>query len=824
MLIAREPRRIALIKVLPASPDGARQSAASAGPVPADTCGPNSAAVCRSRRINCPTRQAKHPPRVMSLSAPATTLRTVTVDVHDAAWPPPGLGQLPLGAKFMVPPPRPGSVSRAGLVEVARSSKCVLVAVTAPAGYGKSAFLAEWARAEDRRVAWASLDRFDDDPAMLLISLASACCRGGISGADLVADMGGLGVSVLGRAAPRLAAALSASPHPFVLMLDDLHELRSPACDDVLSVVIAAIPSGSALVTSSRSEQPHLPRLRASDEALEFGVGDLALDAAGARQIFANARVSITREQAVAVTEQTEGWPAGLHLAALIAKKTGGQAQTVSGDDRYVADYLYRETLLRQPEDTQRFLRRTAVLDQLCAPLCDAVLESSGAAAQLRHLEAAGLFVTPLDRRCEWYRYHALFREFLLGELRRTEPGIIMALHRRAADWHEASGSSALALEHLLQTTDWDRSMRLTTSLARPTFNSGQLSTVRRWLRVIGDANIERFPPLAVLRCWEVALTGDTAQEARWAALLDASSFDGAQLDGSASFESARAMVRSAMCPNGPDAMMADAAFAVAHEAASSPWRAVALYLLGEARLLAGQLDQAWSLLTEASSVAVLNADTDTVVICDSELALLAMDRGEWQEAAGRLERALALIDEHRMHDYVYCLLAFAEAARLAMHRGDLAEARRRVAQAMRSRVSATYLLPCPAVQLRLQLAKVCLAIAETAAARQLLREIDDIRSHRPALGTLTEEAEELRRALAPGDGTGVTGRLPLTPAELRLLPYLQTHLTAGGIAERLFISSHTVKAEIKSIYRKLGVSSRDEAVRKATATGLLGG
>jgi LuxR family transcriptional regulator, maltose regulon positive regulatory protein len=751
-------------------------------------------------------------------------LPTVSVDLHNAASSAPGLDQLLHDAKFAVPQPRPGSVSRADLVEAARSSKCTLVAVTAPAGYGKSTFLAQWARVEDRRMAWVSLDRFDDDPAMLVVSLASACCRAGLSGDDLVAEMGGFGASVLARAAPRLASVLRASPHPFVLMLDDLHELRSPACDDVLSVVIAAIPSGSTLVTSSRCEQPHLPRLRAADEALEFGAGDLALDAAGARQIFANAQVSITGEQAAAVTDQTEGWPAGLYLAALIAKKSGGQAQTVSGDDRYVADYLYRETLLRQPEDTQRFLRRTAVLDQLCVPLCDAVLGSSGAAGQLRHLEAASLFVVPLDRRREWYRYHELFREFLLGELRRTEPDVIMDLHRQAADWYEASGSPALALEHLLQTTDWDRSMRFAAALSLQTFNAGQLSTVQRWYRVIGDANIERFPPLVVLRCWEAALTGDTAQEGRWAAVLDASSFDGPSLDGSASFDSARAIMRSAMCASGPEAMMADAAFAVAQEPASSPWRPMALYLLGEAHLVAGQLDQASSLLTDASTVAVLVENTDALVICDSQLASLAMDRGQWEEAAGRLERTLAVIDEHGMHDYVYCLLAFAAAARLAIHRGDLTEARYQLAQAMRSRPSATYLLPCLAVRLRLQLAKVWLAMAEVVMARQLLREIDDILSRRPALGTLTEEVEELRRALASSDGGGATGRTPLTPAELRLLPYLQTHLTAGGIAERLFVSSHTVKAEVKSIYRKLGVSSRDEAVRKATAVGLLGG
>lgn len=673
-------------------------------------------------------------------------------------------------------------------------------------------------------MAWVSLDRFDDDPAMLLVSLATACWRAGLGGAALVADMGGVGVSVLGRAAPRLAFALRASPVPFVLMLDDLHELRSPACDDVLSVVIAAIPPESQLATASRSEQPHLPRLRASDEALEFGAGDLALDAVGARQIFANAQVSITREQAAAVTEQTEGWPAGLHLAALIAKEGDGGEQTVSGDDPYVADYLYRETLIRQPEDTQRFLRRTAILDQLSVPLCDAVLESCGAAGQLRHLEATSLFVMPLDRRREWYRYHSLFREFLLGELRRAEPGIIMALHRHAADWYEANGSPALALEHLLHTTDWDRSMRLANALAQPTYFAGQISTVQRWLRMIGDANIERFPPLAVNRCWEVVLTGDTAQAARWVEVLDAASFDGAPLDGSASFESARAIVRSAMCASGPEAMMADAAFAVSQEPAWSPWRAEALWLLGEGRLLAGQLDEARVCLAEASTAAATTGNSDTVVLCESELALLAMDHGQWQEAAGRLERALAVIDERRMHDYVCCLLAFAEAGRLAVHRGDLTEARRQVSQAMRSRPSATYLLPYHAVRLRLQLAKVCVSIAEVVTARQLLREIDDILSHRPALGILTAEVEELRRALASSHGAGATGGSPLTPAELRLLPYLQTHLTAAGIAQRLFVSSHTVKAEVKSIYRKLGVSSRDEAVQKATAIGLLGG
>src|SRR5262249_55282763 len=156
-----------------------------------------------------------------------------------------------------------------------------------------------------------------DDPETLLVSLASAFCRAGLGDAELIADMRGSPVFLLSRAAPRLAARLRASPVPFVLMLDDLDELQSPPCHDVLGVVISGIPDGSQLAAASRSEQPHVPRLRAFGEALEFGLDDLALDAVAARRIFAGARISVTPEQAAALTVRTEGWPVGLHLASM---------------------------------------------------------------------------------------------------------------------------------------------------------------------------------------------------------------------------------------------------------------------------------------------------------------------------------------------------------------------------------------------------------------------------------------------------------------------------------------------------------------------------
>jgi LuxR family maltose regulon positive regulatory protein len=699
-----------------------------------------------------------------------------------------------------------------------------VVGVTAPAGYGKSTLLAQWAAVESRHVAWVSLDRFDDDPAHLLALLASAFARVTSEESDLIADMGGLGVSTLGRAAPRLASALRSSPVPFVLMLDDLHELRSTACHDVLSVVISGIPEGSQLVAASRSEQPHLPRFRASNDALELGAGDLALDAAGAEQVFAEAHVSLSHEEAAAVTERTEGWPVGLYLAAVIAQDTGDEGKAVTGDDRYVTDYLYRELLVHLSEGVQRFLRRTAVLDHLCASLCDALLDESRGQERLRDLEAANLFLVALDRRRQWYRYHSLFREFLLGELRRVEPELISKLHLRAADWYEANGSPSMAVEHLLSTTERDRCVQLVSALVLPTYEAGQMSTVQRWLSALGDSTIAEYPPLAVLAGWVAVLTGQTTEAQRWAAVVDGATYGQVPLDGTASFDSSRAMLRAATCGSGPEDAVSDAGFAVAQEPPWSPWRDTALCLSAEAHLLTGQVDQARALFAEASSVAARLSNPDSLILCKSELALLDMDVGRWRSASEHLELALAAIDDGRMQDYATSVLAFAGAARLAVHHGDLKEADRQLTRAMRARPSCTFVLPFLAVRLRLQLAKVYWSTGDHATARHLLREMDDILRRRPALGALVDQVSAFRGILTSSATIGPTGGSPLTPAELRLLPYLQTHLTIREIGERLFVSRNTVSSEVASIYRKLGVSSRNAAVQQATTIGLLGG
>ena len=655
-----------------------------------------------------------------------------------------------LDAKLTAPRlARRSSVSRAPLVAAARSSDRRIVAVTAPAGYGKSTLLAQWANAESRPVAWVSLDRFDDDPIALLVVLASAYGRI-MPGAERLADaIRGYGGSALGRAAPLIATALRTSRTPFVLMLDDLHELQDPACHDVLSVVIGGIPSGSQLVAASRAEQPHLAHSRAFGESMEITAVDLAFDATGAREVFADANVALSPEEALEVVERTEGWPVGVFLAAAIMRDGGAPA--VSGDDRFIADYLYQEALMSLPEHQQRFLRRTAVLENLSAPLCDAILGSDDAGVVLHDLAASNAFLIPLDRRREWYRYHGLFREFLLGELARVEPDLIPELRVRAASWFEDNAAPAVAVEYLLDVpSERTRALHLVAATTLGAYQLGLLTTVQRWYRTIGDRAIEEYPPLAVFAGWITALAGQADEADRWAAVLESASYDLPPDDGSASLDSARAMLRSFMCPAGPGQAMADARLAVASEPSTSPWRDQALILLGEAHLLAGDLEQAEVAFAEGSTVASAHGNTDGVVLSESELAVLTMDDGRWVEGAGHVQAALEAIEANGMEDYSVSVLAFAEAARLALHRGDLDEVHRQLPRAMRARPTCTSAMPYVAVRVRLQLAKVHWALNDHVTAHHLLREIEDILLRRPELGALVDQVDDFRNWWRP--------------------------------------------------------------------------
>ncbi|HEU0181110.1 MAG TPA: LuxR C-terminal-related transcriptional regulator, partial [Agromyces mariniharenae] len=680
--------------------------------------------------------------------------------------------------------------------------------------------LAEWASTDARPVGWVSLDRFDDDPAALLTLLAMAFARIFPDAAEVVAEMRGQGASTLGRSAPLLAAAMSDAAAPFLLVVDDLQEADSPACQDVLEVVLAGVSDGSQVVLAGRHEQSHLARRRVEGLAFEIGVDELRADAAAARVIFAGAGVDIAEPELDALVARSEGWPTGLFLAALLARD-GRDPTSVTGDDRFVADYLYRECVRNLPEESQRFLRRSAILEQLSGPVCDAVLHRSDSSALLRELEAHGLFLVPLDHRRGWYRYHALFREFLLSELEASESGSVARLHIAAATWYEEHGLAAQAIEHLLAAGDRTRAARLVAALARPTYLAGQVTVVTRWLSELGDAAIRAYPPLAILACWSAVLTGAPAEAERWAAMVDRIRYDDEGVGDLPAFESARAMLRTAMYAHGRERATADAALAVATEPPWSPWRDLALYLSGEISLLSGDVDAARSSFQEAAALAGQVGITDAVLLSEAQLAILAARGQGWSQAERHVAAALDAIDAAHMEGYPTTALALAVGASVAVDRGDRAAAERLLARGMRARVGCTHAMPFVSMRVRLQLAVAATALGDGVTTNHLLRELDDLLDLRPDVGALADEIAAFKRQVHARPA--VAGSTPLTPAELRLLPYLQTHLTLSEIGRRLFISRNTVSSEVGSIYRKLHVTTRSDAVERAVALGLLG-
>lgn len=735
----------------------------------------------------------------------------------------PDLQTVLLDSKTHIPPMPDGAVSRHRLIEGARASGARVVSVTAPAGYGKSTMLAEWASDETRSVAWVSLDRTDDDPASLLSAIATASSSLSPAAASVVADMRGVVASALGRSAPLLAAALAAAASDFVLFIDDLHRASSADCQDVLEVLLARVPRGSQIVVASRSEAPLIARLRAAGEVWEVGVDDLALGHDDARAIFDHAGAAgVADADLDRIVEKCEGWPTGLFLCALVAR-AGGDAASVTGDDRYLADYLYRECLERLPDDLQDFLRRSSVLDAMSPAACNAVLGIEDARARLREIEIANLFLIPMDRNRGLFRYHALFREFLLTDLERAEgAAVVAALHRRAAAWHDDHGASAVAVEHLLQAGETEDAAERIGDLALLMYGQGKVSTVRRWFATLGDDVVRVHPALVVSITWTGVLLGDVASGERWARVLDEIDAGGFPAEDRVLFESARAMVRAAMCIDGHERARDDAAYALEHEPASSPWRDQALHLWGSACLLVDDGDGARAAFEEAISVATVMGNPDSIILSEPELALFAIESGDWAVASAHTRRGVAMIDASHMDGYPTTALALAVAARVAVHEGDRETGERLLARGMRARVGCTHLLPYLSVRVRLHLAKAHVALGDRSAAWHLLREIDDLLHKRPDVGTVSAQVEDFRASLRAQPSGG--GSVPLTPAELRLLPYLQTHLTIAEIGQRLFISRNTVSSEVGSIYRKLGVTTRGAAVERSVSLGLLGG
>jgi LuxR family transcriptional regulator, maltose regulon positive regulatory protein len=726
--------------------------------------------------------------------------------------------------KLGPPSTRPGTVAKTNAIADLCASHSLLVTVVAPAGYGKTTFLARWAEADPRPFAWVALDSRDDDPVVLLRYIAGAMHRLEPLPPEVFDALSGASGAGWTKPAVRLGNALAAREQPFVLAFDDLHSVANPSCLDVLAELLESVPAGSQIAVASR-EEPALPlgRLRAHGRLHELGPAELRLDGREAQLLLTAAGIELGEDDVNELTERTEGWPAGLYLAALsmqAGSPSPARAGIFTGEDRFVSDYFRVELMSRLPAAETRFLTQTSVLERMCGGLCDSVVESTGSAGVLERLERTNHFIVPLDRRAEWYRYHHLFAELLRNELSRSEPDEAADLNRRAMAWCIAHDLPEAALIYGHAAGETDAVAGLVDELALPTHYDGRMETLDGWLRWFSEDELRRYPALAVVGGWLRALTGRSAEAESWLALAEGSTSTIPLSDGSATIDPWVAILRAGMMPDGPDRAIADGDLAVAQLAPESGWRPAALAVRGTAHVVLGTADSAIADLTAAAEGG--GAASQPLTVAHAQLALLAIRRGAWSEAGQHARAGQDVVKEAGLSDYSTSALAHVATARVALHEGRQEDARAALTAAHRLRPLLDYGIPWLTLQVGLELARAHLALAEPGPARTILGEAEQVLEIRPQLGILVEDARELRDRVAATSGPDGAWAMSLTGAELRLLPYLATHLRFPEIATRLFISRNTVKSEAVSIYRKLGVSSRSDAIERAVEVGLL--
>jgi LuxR family maltose regulon positive regulatory protein len=556
---------------------------------------------------------------------------------------------------------------------------------------------------------------------------------------------------------------------------------------------------------------------------VHLGADDLRLTASEAHALVRATGLELDADDARVLASRCDGWAAGLYL---VAKAGRGAVDRLLGDerfgvDRFIDDYFRSELLNGLDEETYDFLRDAAVLARVSGPLCDAILGRTDSGERLAALAASNLFVRPLDDAGEWYRLQSLLRDLLHTEIRRTQPEREVALLARATDWYVAAGDLDSATECALAGDDRERAADLVAEAALPAFWSGREATVQRWLAAVDDPLLlVTHPALAVIGACLLAMSSRPEAAARWSALAAEADPDLPMPDGSAA-SAWIALLHAFLCLDGVAQMLSDAQAARATLAPTSALRTSAELCEGFALLLVGAPGDAEHAFINAADSGVRTGANDGSAVALAMLSLQSSQRTDARGAESFVRRARDIVEEARLEQYMSTSVVYTAEARAALLRNRHTAVRIALDRATPLADSTTYALPWLAAYVRLELAHLYLALGDAGRARELLADAEEVVARRPRLGQVEEWIASLRRDLRVGrseDGWVS----PLTPAELRLLPLLTSYLSFREIADRLGISRNTVKTQAISVYRKLDVSSRTEAVERAQALGLL--
>jgi LuxR family maltose regulon positive regulatory protein len=730
-------------------------------------------------------------------------------------------------AKLAPPRARAGVIARTRLfADLDRLEGVELTLVTAPAGFGKTVAVSSWLRERPAlAVAWISVEETDEDAIRLWTAISTAVdrLRPGIARRAL-ATLRTPRVEVE-TAIDALLNGLASYDGPIVIVLDDLHRLHSGDGLRSVGYAVERLPRATRIVATTRLD-PGLPlgRLRARGELGELRASDLALTVDEATSLLSELGAKdLDREDVELLVARTEGWPAGMGLAAIWlagARAPREQLRQFSGSNRHVADYLTAEVLDILDADVRAFLVRSSVLGRFSAQLCDAVLERRDSADRLHAIERSNLFLIALDARGEWYRYHHLFRELLITELTTGDRAAIPAMHKRAAAWFAQQGMLGEALEASWEAGDPASSADLLQEHHLALIRSGRSELFMDGIGHLPDAELARRPVLAVAAALVSGMLAQPATERkRYAAIAEAGTE--ALPDELRSYvQAVAALTSGALLDRDLGFHLAEMERAVELTRSIPALTVTTLAVCGFVHYLAGDIALAQSFAAEALARPEAPQSHHGSVYGHAVLALVECDRGRATAAEAQARHAVSLTRELGLasawsggvahHALGEALLAQgnARAAERELERA------RTLRQAGEPRLDTIHTLLVLA-RSRIVRGRVALASSELSAAFEQLTAFDDA-------GRLSALATDVERTLSDAlVGEPIEIETP-SPAELSILRLLATDKSQREVADQLFLSLNTIKSHSRNLYAKLGAHSRDEAVQKAFALGLV--
>ena len=677
-----------------------------------------------------------------------------------------------------LPPLRPGTVMRPRLVRrLMAGATTPVTLIVAPAGYGKTTLLAEWAARDERPFVWVSLATDSVDDATDLVQSARR------------------------------------TPVPQVIVVDDADAASAAPMRRLLEDA-SCLPRGTTLALASRAwPAAGTGRLRAHGLLVELGAADLALTRLEAALLVDAVGARLGAEQLDHLLARTQGWPAALYLAAVSvadAPDTAAALAEFGGSERAVADYLHDELLSTLTEDERAFLRRTSILSRLGAESCDAVLETHGSGALLSAFERSGLPMISLDRHERAFRLHPLLAELLQAELVRREPELAPTLHRRAAHWHAGADEPAEAIRHAVVCGDAELGGRLLWSLAPTYAAEGKIALLGQWLGRFGARAISEEPALALTAAVHHLAAG---RRAAASGALDASE----RAVGSAPPAAIR-LLRACVARDGLIQMGRDANGARDLLPPDSRWQALAVFLLGVGAHLTGDRETARAQLEEAAGRATeLPA---VAALAHAQLALHAVEARDWDESDRAARQAHAALEAEA--PIAVSALVLAACSVVAAHRGDIAQARHDATDADRLLAPQSDFPPWLTAEAHVWLARAEILLSDGLTARRLLTRAARLQACVADDVMLAHWVHDgWARADAFAETTTGCGPM-LSNAELRVLRLLPSHMSFREIGDRLHVSTNTVKTQAQSAYRKLDVVCRSEAVTRARIAGLI--